>query len=313
MLGDTRRATALIDLIAWPPVPVPNRGEFVVSFDTLPDGRFVVSSMLTKPPGEYAIRVHPPEWAADPTAGPTEVYPVPAGLTNTEVWAVAGRVMTFEWLITRTRPPAARRAYLLDGNQFVPAPGLPPVGKFGRGTSDGQVHANGKVALATGADVLVWDGDGYEWTGTKFEKRWELGARNNYFDWSAVPWGADGFFYLSDRRVMYARRGKRPVRVHPDAENVVMLSPGPGDSVILKLGQNRKSHVARAWFPADGSYISILRGHLGWQLSGATPELYWSAATKHFYFETCSTFPDSALAAIKPIKPRGKGYQIEKA
>ena len=319
MFGDTRRATAILNLNRWPPKAVGNRGEFVVSFDTLPDGRFVVCSMLTRPAGEYAIRIHPPAWvinpaaapAIDPVAGTTEVYPSPGGLTMVEVWAISGRVVAYDTLIRRDEPPASRRAYLLDRGGFVEAPGLPPVTKFGQ--YGHQAHANGKVILATGEEVLIWDGNGYEWTGKAFERRWELAAKEPEMGGQiGVPWGRDGFFFLSNRRVMHARRGKRPVRVHTDAENVYLMSPGPQDSVILCQGRNDKSFVARFWFPEDGTYTPLLRSHLGWGSSGAPPDLYWSAATGHTHFTPLYTLPDADLLALMRVKPRGKGYQVPK-
>lgn len=311
--GDVYLATGFLDLDAWPPKPVADYSEYAASFDVLPDGRFVVCSTPTKSDIGYAVRIHPPDWPADPGAGPPDVYPLPGGIRLAGVWAVSGRVVVFGSSIRRSDPPDSRRAYLLDRKKFVPAPGLPAVTSFGRGHFDNQVHANGKVTLATGEDVLVWDGDGYEWTGKKFERRWELGARTNYLDWTSVAWGDDGFFYLSNRRVMHARRGKRPARVHPDADNVMELHPGPDDSVILCEGRNPKSHVARVWFPAEGAYIPILRGHLRCGSYSGSVSIYWSAATRHCHSGPLTTFPDSGLLALKRVKPRGKGYQVARA
>lgn len=312
MFGENRRATAFVDLGRWPPKAVPNRTEFVVSFDTFPDGRFAVCSMLTKPQGEYAVRIHPAEWAADPTAGPTEVYPLPGSLTTADVRIIAGRVVVWDALIQRERSPDQHRAYLLTRGRFAEAPGLSRVSKFDK--YGHQRHANGKIALSRDEEILLWDGHGYEWTDKKFERRWELGAKEPELGGQGgVPWGRDGFFYLSSRRVMYARRGRRPVRVQPDAENVTSLFPGPQDSVILCHGQNANSFVARVWFPEEGSYTPLLRGHLGWNRSGASPDLYWSAATQHTHFTPLHTFPDSDVLALKRVKPRGKGYQVLKA
>src|SRR5438067_1973777 len=75
MYGDTRRATVFIDLQQWPPNPITHAAEYVTSFDLLPDGSVVVCSMRTDPASEYAIRIHPPVWPADPMAGPDRVIP----------------------------------------------------------------------------------------------------------------------------------------------------------------------------------------------------------------------------------------------
>ncbi len=267
--------------------------------------------MPTSPPGDYAVRIHPPGWADNPAVVPAEVYPVPGGLTSAQVWAVAGRVVVFDTLIQRSKQTSKHRAYLLDRGSFAEAPGLPAVKNFGRDTFGHQAHANGKVVLATGEQILIWDGNGYEWTGAAFERRWELSAKEAELGGQiGVPWGQDGFFFLSNRRVMYARRGQRPTRVHPDAENVMSLSPGPQDSVILCHGQNAKSFVARIWFPEEGTYIPILRGHLGWSRSGASPDLYWNSVNGHTHFAPLATFPDSDALALKRIRPRGTGYRV---
>jgi hypothetical protein len=314
MFGDLHETTAFIDLDAWPPSAVVNRSEYAVAFDVLPDGRLVVCSMPAQPgidyddrKIDYAVRIHPADWPTNPAAGPAEVYPNPGGLTSVTVWAIADRVVAFGQLIQAHHP--VHTAFLLKGRRFVPAPGLPPVSAFGR--LDAQVHANGKVVLGTGETIFIWDGDGYEWSGKTFERRWELGAKGvDLVGQLGVPWGRDGFFYLSDRRPMYARRGKRPVRVLPDAENIMALSPGPEDSVILRNGRNAKSYVAQVWFPADGTYIPLRRGHFGYDPG----ELHWSATTRHIHFGPLrATVPDSSVLALKRVKPRDAGYQVPRA
>jgi hypothetical protein len=313
MSGDVRRATAFVD-IDRTPRPVVNRDEYAVSFDNLPDGRVVVCSMLTNPPGRYAIRIHSADWPTDPTAGPTEVYPMPGGLTLAEVWSVSGRVVAFGSLIKQSDPPGTHRAYLLDRGKFVPAPGLPAVSSFSRDYFGHQRNSNGKATLATGENVLIWEGEGYEWTGKQFELRWELGAKDwSSEGWTSVPWGEDGFFYLSNAKVMYARRGQKPVRVLPDADRVMCLSPGPDDSVILCLHRDPKRHVARVWFPAEGTYIPLFRAHIGSRPSWPAGPMYWSAKARRTHFLALAAIPDSDLLALKRVQARGKGYQVPKA
>jgi hypothetical protein len=314
MSGDTRRATGFLDLEAWPPKQAVNRAEYAVSFDNLPDGRVVVCSMLTNPPGEYAVRIHPADWPLDPDAGPAEVYPLPGGLTLAEVWVVSGRVVTFGTLIKKSDPPGARRAYLLAGGKFVPAPGLPPVGAFTRDSFGHQLHTNGKVTLADGEEILVWDGAGYRWTGKRFVPCWPLGAKEpgGIDEWVSVPWGRAGLFYVSGWKLVYARRGEKPVRVQPDAGDVLHICAGPEDSVILSLIRNTKRHVARVWYPAEGTYVPLMRGHLDWKTWVTSGRLDWSAATGRVYVSPWHTFPESDLLELKPVQPRGKGYLVPK-
>jgi hypothetical protein len=285
--------------------------EFVVSFEVLPDERLIVCSMLTQPESEYAIRIHRSGWPREPADGTTEVVAVPADSYLGEVVTIGNEVIAFGRLIQRHRPTEAKQAHRLKGGRFHPVPELPEVQTFDEGESGSQVTENGKVTLADGTEVLIWDGDGYELQRNRFVRTWELAAKDNFIDWTAVAWG-EGFFYLSGRKVMYARRGNEPVPVMSDAENVMFLSPGPEDSVIASHGKNRKALGARVWFPSDGSYIPVTRKDLGIAPHFNPDELYWSAATNHLYskYGGLLTFPDSDLLALNRVRPRSSGYKL---
>lgn len=218
LIGDTRRATAFVDLAAAPPAPVLHPNVYAIAFDELPDGRFVACAMPTDPAGKYGVHLYAADWPTNPAAEPLGVLPCPGGIEMVNVWALAGRVVAHDRLIDGKRPPATHRAYLLDGDRWREAPGLPPVTRFkGAKFLRHQAHGNGKVTLGDGTDVFVWDGDGYEWTGTRFERRWELAAGSAHLHGVvALPWGTGGFFFLSEGRVMFARRGRKPVRVLAD-------------------------------------------------------------------------------------------------
>jgi hypothetical protein len=310
--SETRRSCLFIDLDAWPPNPNLIDDEYVTSFDLLPDARFVVCSMLTKPASEYAVRIHPPGWPSVPTAGPPEVVAVPDGVDLAEVVTVQDQVVAFRSLVKRDAPPESWRAYRLQDSELHPVPELPEVQSFGADQYGHQSHDNGKVTLTDGTDLLIWDGNGYQLQRGRFERTWELAAKHSVGlgGWTAVPWGDDGLIYLSDRRVMYARRGCDPAPVMPDADNVMFLSPGPEDSVIASHGKNRKSLAARVWFPADGSYIPVTRKELGVAPHFRPAELYWSAVTRQVYttYGGLLKFPDSDLLALKRVRPRGGGY-----
>ena|GEM_PF-1048809 len=227
------------------------------------------------------------------------------------VWSIAGQVIAHGCLIDGKHPPATHRAYLLDGDQWREAPGLPPVTQFLKGTLPHQVHGNGKVALGDGTDVFVWDGNGYEWTGTQFEKRWELAAgRANLEGLITQPWGTESFFYLSGGKVMFARRGEKPVRLLPDIERAGHLSRGPNDSVFVSIYGDPKRTVVRQWFPEAGNYVPLLRANLKLSRSTICPRLHWSAETKHVHISRLNAFPEASLTDLKRVKPKS-GYRIE--
>jgi hypothetical protein len=313
MLGDTRRSTAFVDFTKLPLEPVVHNNAYVLAFDELPDGRFVACAMPTKPEGQYGVHFYAAGWPQNPAAEPLRVLPCPGGINMVNVWSIAGHVVAHERLIDGKHPPATHRAYLLEGDQWLEAPGLQPVTKF-RGSKflHHQEHGNGKVTLGDGTDVFVWDGDGYEWTGTQFEKRWELAAGSANLDGLVtLPWGAESFFYSSSGKVMFARRGEKPVRVLPDVNYAHFLSHGPNDSVFVCMHGDPKSHIVRQWFPADGTYVPLKRAHLGYGRSARSPDMYWSAATKLVHVSALYTFPDSSLSDLKRVRPKEKGYVIE--
>jgi hypothetical protein len=305
--------TVFIDLEVWPPKPVEMSNEYVNSFDVRPDGRLIVCSMITNPKSDYMIRVHAPGWPTKLKTDSPDIMPTPPPGGHCEVFTIGDRVLAFDSLIRKDGPPAAKFAYALKRARFQPAPSLPAVQVFESG--DCQEHANGKVVLADGTEVLIWDGDGYELTRSSFKRTWDLGVKDNHIDWTFVPWGPVGFFYLSGRRVMFARRGEPPMAMLPDADNVMFLSPGPEDSVVVNHGTHKKGLATQVWFPKDGSFIPIARGDLGISGRSSPGEVYWSAATKHFYtkYADLVTFPDSDLLARKRVRARGPGYILSLA
>lgn len=312
MLGDTRRATAFVDTTKLPLAPVVHENVYVLAFDELPDGRFVACAMPTNPQGQYGVHFYAAGWPANATAEPLSVLPCPGGIGMVNVWSIAGQVVAHERLIDGKQPPATHFAYLLDGDTWREAPGLPPVKQFLKGSLKHQVHGNGKVALGDGTDVFIWDGDGYEWDGARFEKRWELAAGSAGLEGLVtLPWGTESFFYLSKGRVMFARRGKPPVRVLPDVDSAHFLSLGPNDSVFVCIHRDPKSHIVRQWFPEDGSYVPLKRAQIKYGRSALSPDMYWSAATKLVHVSALYTFPDSSLSDLKRVRPKEKGYVIE--
>jgi hypothetical protein len=312
--SDTRRSTVFIDLDTWPPKLAILDTEFVSSFDVLPDGRLVVCSMLTRPESEYMVRIHSSGWPTEAVTEPPRITPTPIPGESCQVYSIGNLVIAFDSLIERTDPEEVKRAYALKTSRFRPVAEIPKVQRFRPGNLAQQVYDNGKVTLADGTDLLIWDGNGYELKLGRLQRTCELAAQvtMGLGGWTAVPWGQDGFFFLSDGRVMYARRGTKPILAMPDADNVMSLSPGPENSVIVSHGKNRKALAARVWFPEVGSYIPITRKHLGIAPYFSANELYWSAATRHVYtkFGDLLTFSDSDLLAVKRVRPRDAANKV---
>jgi hypothetical protein len=306
MHGRIGEFSIFIDLEIWPPKPMHISNEYVSSFDVLPDGRLVVCSTMTEPKSGYMIRIHSPGWPSKRKADSPDVTPLPGGICD--VYTMGDRIVAFDSLIQKWQPPANKLAYTLKKGRFHPDAALPAVRKF-ESRLDLQMHENGKTTLADGTQLLIWDGNGYELTRSSFKRTWDLEVKRTSLDWTFVPWETDGFFYLSNSRVMFARSGARPKAMLPDADNVMFLSPGPEESVIVNHGKNAKGLAAQVWFPKEGSYIPIARGDLGISGRSSPDEFYWSAATKHFYtkYADLVTFPETDLLVRKRVRPRGPG------
>jgi hypothetical protein len=309
MYGQTRRAVVFIDLAAWPPAPILITEEYAISFDVLPDGRLILCSHLTGPEESgYRLRLHAAGW---PERGGPTLVTADTDFTG-EALTFGDTVLAVPW-IGKELPEDQRRPHLLQDRHLVPVEELPLATRFDE--SGWYELKCGKVTLGSGVELLVWDGVGYERDGGRFRPAWDLALRSSHISWTAVPWGEEGFFYLSDRRVWYARRGQPPQPVLPEADNVMFLHPGPDDSVLLSHGRNKKHLEARLWFPLDGVYTPIERGALGVTGRGlGAGELYWSEITRHVYFRYGSlrTVPEADVLSLKRVRSRGDGNIVPK-
>jgi hypothetical protein len=296
---ETRGPTTAIDLAAWPPRTVYLPDEFICSASLLPDGRWVVCSWAFSEGTSLQVRYHKP---GDPgRRGPAldlawEGRPYsPFG-----VYVVGHRVLLVSpW--ERDQPEG--KPCELRGTGLVLREELPPA-KY----DDGFHGRHPGVLQRGGRTIFFWEGDGYEEKGGRYELTWPLRYRTSHLHWTSVPWG-DGFFYLSDRRIMYARPGRCPQRCLPDADNSMYLHPGPPGSVLVYHGMNAKSLAARLWFPAEGSYVPIKGKDLGCKGRLRPDPLYWSEKTRHFYFLHGGlwTVPQGELLNWKHVRPKDPG------
>jgi hypothetical protein len=148
------------------------------------------------------------------------------------------------------------------GEKMIPAPGLPPH-VVRKGRIGNEEIVSGVARLADGREVLVWGKEGYEWDGRRFQHTFAHGQTNTYDDVSAVPAGADGLYFLKERKLYEVHRGKKPSRHGPKWTNVMQVQPGPEGGLLLKEGGNPNDDVGKLYFPADRTFIHIERELLG--------------------------------------------------
>lgn len=171
-------------------------------------------------------------------------------------------------------------AWIQEGNEMIPAPGLPPheakEGRYGN-----EWISRGVARLADGSEVLIWDGNGYEWNGTRFVQTFDVGLTDAYEDFSAVPSGDDGFFFVRERRLWSIHRDFVAVQCGSDSwEKVMEVMPGPSGGILISQGGNPDGDIGKLFFPAESTYIHIEPELFGDQ------DLYdflcWSPTTNRF-------------------------------
>lgn len=148
----------------------------------------------------------------------------------------------------------------------------------------------GKAVTGDGREVLIWDGDGYEHDGQRLRRTFALGATN--VDWSAVPAGPGAFYYLSDRKLMLATRGKKPRSVHAKAKHIMRIAPGPAESLLLQFGDN-----PQRW--QFGVYDGDVRGYRANKLGTQRDVLFaveWSEKAGRIFVLTS----DHGMIAVEP-------------
>ena len=119
------------------------------------------------------------------------------------------------------------------GSTFTPVAGIAPA----KGRKDEYVI--GWARTGDGADVLVWDGNGYEWNGARFTKTFPLSLTTTYGGWTSAPSEGGSFYFALDGHVSRAERGKKATGVATKVRNVQRLAAGPAGSVLFRLGDNK--------------------------------------------------------------------------
>lgn len=252
--------TSCWDLATWPPRAVHVLPEFAPYRRRLRDGRWLFFSSAN---AKEKPRVFRPRLVG--TDGSWQAVP-PVVIDGEERSVTVGGVVgeklivfqPFDSYVGTSQPNLLAPPLMLDKGNWVICPGLSPV--EGRPSAlaeyiEGPVCAI--VNLADGADLLLWDGDGYEWRSGRFELTFPLGARRAERDWTSLPSGQDGLYYLAGRHLFEAHRGQPPVAHCPAWTNIMYLFPGPQGSILVREGDNKDGDAAKLYFPQDGTFLHI--------------------------------------------------------
>lgn len=192
------------------------------------------------------------------------------------------------------------------------------------GTVESAPKVNGFVGpcvvrLCGGADVLLWESDGYELNGDEFVKTFDLGPKPAA-DW-AVPWGDEGFFYLSQGKLFEARRGQPPRRHAPWLENISTLTAGPEGSLLLHEYYDWNKEIGEIYFPADGVAIRLGLPLVKEEEPRLFQALHWLPATNRLLIDAVVrlwSLPGEFVLSLPREKPtarpspsRSRGRRID--
>jgi hypothetical protein len=294
--SEDRFQTVFVDVQVWPPRHTFVRGEYTRSVAQSPKGRWVTAATTTWNPQPYYnvfVRDHP---RAEPTilrAPALREFGVgwvgflgervvavldkdlPKGPDGTVVKGPDGLPLGWEHEL-----PAI--PLIETGGELVPIEGLPPASE--RYPEWGTAH------LCDGSEVFLWLGNGYELRNGRFEHTLPLGAKFDHKQVSPAPFGADGFFYLSEHRPFSVQRGQKRLAHLLKLSNVMYILPAGEDMYLLKEGTNELEDLGKLYLPKEDAYIRLKPG----LFEDADPEeihwLYWAQACNRLVAVTPEAF-----------------------
>jgi hypothetical protein len=173
--------TALFDLDAWPPRERARTGQYAISAAQAKVGRWaMVSAAGAQPPFAFDVRVYDPNLGSfrvlEAQLDGKRIEPRTAAWSGDRAIALAKRNVAVDAGRSYT---TEHLAFMESGDRMMPT-ALPPAAL----PKPGSVFpaAFGTTRLATGVDVLIWDGHGYERRAETFERTFSLDARQSHVE-----------------------------------------------------------------------------------------------------------------------------------
>jgi hypothetical protein len=146
----------------------------------------------------------------------------------------------------------------------------------------GVKYTHGQISLADGNRLLLWDGNAYAGDNGKLTRKWPSGI-NEPYEFTSVPWGRNGFYFIEDRSVYRVKPGAPREPVMSAVENVMGIRLGPDGSILFNLGDNDPGYIGGIWFPDEDTYIPLGIGEISEKVTTSDiGTLHWSDATRRF-------------------------------
>ena len=273
-MGAKDARTALADFSVWPPA-VDWLPEFAFCADVSPTGSLVTIGCA---PGtyDYTLRLR----ASGSPDVQLKEFTVAGSDSNTMGYAWCGflgeqvvSLLNFEKGKVRARYPLFQQgALLVEDKSFRPArdrhgdPSWWTTLFRRRYVSDSELIRVGFARTGSGAQVFIWGESGYERVGNGFKETFHLGPSLGASDWTSVPAGDDGFFYVSGdynpvktkRPALWEiRRGAAPVPHLTRITNIMEIRPGPEGSLLIREGMNKTGDWGKLYWPQTREVVRL--------------------------------------------------------
>lgn len=252
--GDKKARTAVADFSAWPPV-IHWLPEYSIDSAFSPSGRLVTNA---SEPGEffYGVRLRSSSTgeAFERLSYPDSSLVGRYGYYSCAFWKEQAVTVLCDTQISY--PLFQKGNQLVENKSFRPAHGLKRPGK------DFLVRV---AQTGDGSEVLIWGGHGYELTDKTglaesgedhFRETFALMDPVTNMDWTSIPAGPDGFYYLDGGTLYEIRRGSASVPRLPN-KNFMHVRPGPDGALLLRVSYKKGADLAKLYWPESKQMARI--------------------------------------------------------
>jgi len=191
--------------------------------------------------------------------GNSKPIALPAGVEVERFAFIGDDLFAFprDWVY---RTAAAKTPLVMAGRTWKPVPGLPkakppPPPRTSRGSWDFAIA--GVATTGDGADVILWEGRGYERDRATWVARYDLGKLQPGDDHPCVP-GGDGFYFVSRGELRHVARGGKAKRRLSKVSRIEWICSGPdGTILIATIRVDSKKPAGFVYYPDTDEYSSI--------------------------------------------------------
>ncbi|MBL8821456.1 MAG: hypothetical protein JNJ77_02635 [Planctomycetia bacterium] len=150
-------------------------------------------------------------------------------------------------------------------------------------------YSVGVVRLNDGSDILIWGLKGYQWRDGAFDPVYSL-VDYCRSDFSFIPSGQSGFFIVQNGQLCEFQRSEKRKQHMNRFTNIMFLTPGPQNSIILKEGYNKLGDLGKLYFPGRDYYQRLEPELFDDEDPDAIYSLHWIESCDRFIAATPKRF-----------------------